>query len=293
MAGIRLEWAQFGDFDSFDVIRSDTSMASVADEDLPSPIVTGLTTMYYVDTTIAEGLTYYYRVRVWRDSESFVSDEDFVVAVPGDPYFANVTFLAHLNELPFTDVKGATTLSGTGGYSLDSEPSPVSAKSLRLSGGHLYTQMSDYFNVDGNTGKATVEFYFKPTTTQTGIGIVLDIGISSRDTWAFVTTGGAEPTVWVYDGCDILIEVPNKLTAGVWHHLAYTKNGPQCRLFIDGLKVAEISNTKAGYSSCDVMMGASRDGERFYGNLSDVRITVGEVRYMGNFPPPTSPHLHG
>ena len=115
MAGIRLEWAQFGDFDSFDVIRSDAPMDINA---LPSPIATNLLTMYYVDTTAVEGATYYYRVRVWRDSESFVSDEDFVVAVPGDPYFANVTFLAHLNELPFTDVKGATTLSGTGWYSL-------------------------------------------------------------------------------------------------------------------------------------------------------------------------------
>ena len=80
MAGIRLEWAQFGDFESFDVIRSNTSMASIADEDLPSPIVTGLTTMYYVDTTVVLGATYYYKVRANRDGISVASSELMVVA---------------------------------------------------------------------------------------------------------------------------------------------------------------------------------------------------------------------
>lgn len=75
MPSIRLEFAQFGDFDSFDVIRSTTSLAGVADVDLPSPIVTGLTTMYYVDTMIVDGATYYYKVRVNRDGTSIVSDQ--------------------------------------------------------------------------------------------------------------------------------------------------------------------------------------------------------------------------
>ena len=75
MAGIRLEWAQFGDFDSFDVIRSTTSMAGIADVDLPTPITTGLKTMYYVDTTVTVGNTYYYKIRAWRDDMSVVSIE--------------------------------------------------------------------------------------------------------------------------------------------------------------------------------------------------------------------------
>lgn len=75
MAGIRLEFAQFGHFDSFDVIRSLTSMAGVADVDLPTPIATDLKIMYYVDVNIVKGVTYYYKVRVWRGTTSFLSDE--------------------------------------------------------------------------------------------------------------------------------------------------------------------------------------------------------------------------
>lgn len=75
MAGIRLEFAQFGHFDSFEVIRSFTSMVGIADHELPEPIVTGLKIMYYIDNSVIEGLTYYYKVRVLRNGSSFVSGE--------------------------------------------------------------------------------------------------------------------------------------------------------------------------------------------------------------------------
>lgn len=94
MAGIRLEWAQFGDFDSFDVIRSDTSMADVTDANLPSPIVSNLKTMYFVDTTVTPGNTYYYKVRAWRDGAGGVSGE--VVIKPISTYRNNFTTMEGL-----------------------------------------------------------------------------------------------------------------------------------------------------------------------------------------------------
>lgn len=106
MAGIRLEFAQFGAFDSFEIIRSDSSMASVADEDLPSPIATGLTTMYYVDTTVVVGTTYYYKVRVNRDGVSIVSDEISVIANLRLPWTPHALTLAL-----WLDAKDASTLT--------------------------------------------------------------------------------------------------------------------------------------------------------------------------------------
>ena len=84
MAGIRLEWAQFGDFDSFDIIRSATSMVGVAEVDLPTPIATGLKTMYYVDINVVRGDTYYYVVRVWCNGASVVSNELEAIADKDD-----------------------------------------------------------------------------------------------------------------------------------------------------------------------------------------------------------------
>lgn len=289
--GIRLEFAQFGHFDSFDVIRSMVSMASVADEDLPTPIATGLKSMYYVDSDVVEGLTYYYKVRVWRNGTSLLSDQINAVAKAADEFFESVTFLAHLNALPFTEVKGAT-LTALGTYALTQDASPVSSDTLLLNGGILQAPTANYFNFDGVTGKNTVEFYFKPSATQSGNGVMLNISSSGRR-WSFMTTGGQNPTVWVYDGSSVFIQVPNKVLAGNWYHFAFTKDGRQTRLYINGQKVAEVMNATSGFTSCTIIMGHNGSSENFRGNLSDVRITVGVVRYTENFVPPSALHLHG
>lgn len=72
MAGIRLEFAQSGDFDSFSIVKSQSQMN---ENDLPTPIVTNLKTMFYVDTNVVEGETYFYRIISYRDGESVVSNE--------------------------------------------------------------------------------------------------------------------------------------------------------------------------------------------------------------------------
>ncbi|RKG50796.1 hypothetical protein D7V68_02505 [Acinetobacter cumulans] len=76
--GIRLEFAQFGHFDSFEVFRSLTSMAALADHELPAPIATGLKTMRFMDTVDLRNVLdrdLYYRVRVKRGNEVMLSDE--------------------------------------------------------------------------------------------------------------------------------------------------------------------------------------------------------------------------
>jgi len=124
MAGIRLEFAQFGDFESFDVIRSTSSMSGIADVDLPSPIVTGLTTMYYVDTTVAVDAVYYYRVVAWRDGIKSVSEQikawatESVVVIWSD-FTTNLIDDTGKTWTKYGDAKiqgGALTLDGNGDY---------------------------------------------------------------------------------------------------------------------------------------------------------------------------------
>lgn len=72
MAEMRLEFAQFGDFDSFSIYRS---AASLQVDNLPPPIAVGVKTMFYIDNTIEGGNVYYYRVGVVRGSSQLISDE--------------------------------------------------------------------------------------------------------------------------------------------------------------------------------------------------------------------------
>lgn len=74
MLGNRLEFAQFGYFDSFSVCRSVTPMDPL---NLPTPIATGLTKMHFFDSDVLNVLdrNLYYRILVHRDAEILVSDE--------------------------------------------------------------------------------------------------------------------------------------------------------------------------------------------------------------------------
>lgn len=78
MAGIRLEWAQFGNFDHFEIYRSQDEMDV---EDLPVPLAT-VEKMYFVDDMVVDGETYHYRIATIRGLEKQLSDEVVVVATP-------------------------------------------------------------------------------------------------------------------------------------------------------------------------------------------------------------------
>lgn len=145
MASITLEFAQFGHFDSFEIIRSLTSMASTPDSALPAPIATGLQTMYYADTTVVDGSTYYYKVRVWRGPESLVSDEVMVRAMQ-DEYLLDMPFSTDIHD------HGKFNLTAT------AVGSPV------IQGGYLYVPANSYlsFNTTGLTelNLGTTDFEF-------------------------------------------------------------------------------------------------------------------------------------
>lgn len=71
MAGVRLEFAQFGHFDYFNIYRNSVSTAI---ENLGQPIGVS-STMYYEDLTVEPNRDYYYRAGVIRDSVENFSEE--------------------------------------------------------------------------------------------------------------------------------------------------------------------------------------------------------------------------
>lgn len=70
--GIKLEWAQFSDFDYFNVYRS---VSHIDINNLPVPIATNLKTMYYYDNSIVENQDYYYRVASVKNNIKKLSAE--------------------------------------------------------------------------------------------------------------------------------------------------------------------------------------------------------------------------
>ena len=94
MAGVRLEFAQFGHFDYFNIYRNPVSTDK---ESLGQPIGTS-STMYYEDFSTEPNLDYFYRIGVIRDSIEEFSEEIQIYTGAGDKYWDKVKVLMHFNS---------------------------------------------------------------------------------------------------------------------------------------------------------------------------------------------------
>jgi hypothetical protein len=303
MAAIRLEFAQFGHFDSFDVIRSMTSMVGTADADLPTPIATSLKTMYYVDADVIKGLTYYYRVRVWRGSTSFVSDEVKIIA-DRDEYWVNVTSLLHFDS-NITDQKGIVW-SNINGATLDYTEKVFGESSLSLtSSSYLRTAARPEFNF--GTGAFVVEArVFVPsgqTYNENEIPIMAagaQNTHSSNGGWNFALFDKSSGATMRFEMCIAGGGAPNveftfspSMPRDQWFYVCIERDGTgKTRGYYNDAKVGE----SMGLSGVDVknpnnknvLIGASSNGanETFFklvGRLDEIRVTKGVTRYGDSF----------
>lgn len=278
MAGIVLEFSHHGDFDSFGIIRSSTptNLAS-----LPAPLVTGLSTMFYVDTAVIEDETYYYRPVVWRDGEMVVGNEISVLAKPGDQHWDKVVALLHIDD-SLVDMCGNTWVA-QGGMQL-SYTDPKFGSGCAYSDGsynsnlHMTSPTPKLLNDD-----FCIEMFYKPV---------------SNDTWySFFNTYGegntAERNLIISNlngkltASLITITDNNDFTLNKWHHIAYTRQGINLRLFLDGVLVGSGSITESVRTDA-IYIGLQPYSPAWAvpGFYDELRITKGVARYTKNFTPP-------
>ena len=83
-------------------------------------------------------------------------------------------------------------------------------------------------------------------------------------------------------------------TQDTWHHLAVVRSGNSCRIFLDGTLKDTFNNGENytnKYSNLDIGSASNSSGasqEEFSGQMSNVRVTVGQAIYWSNFTPATS-----
>lgn len=181
MAGIRLEFAQFGDFDSFDILRSSSPMDIAA---LPSPLVTGLTTMYYVDTSVVVGSSYYYRAVVWRDAISQVSDEFMIEVGFWNPQYINPKLYLNVDSatwssgalIQWNDLSSsALNFAPSGSVTEDTD----GGLTFATGNNYLANSSSAAKLLLSNVGKVWVFFVVKTPTDNATIFMVNDTGATN------------------------------------------------------------------------------------------------------------------
>lgn len=98
MAGVKLQWAQFGRVDSFNVYRSDTPFNF---ENLPEPIATEITQPEYWDATAERFKTYFYTVSAFiGTNENIAQDQISIFTINNDFVFEeNERYTPPINTL--------------------------------------------------------------------------------------------------------------------------------------------------------------------------------------------------
>lgn len=282
MGGVRLEFSQHGHFDGFDVIRSLVSIAHLQDHELPTPIATGLKTMYYMDTSVVEGLRYFYRVRVWRDAESLVSDEVAIVATLDANASVAISLLNFENG--FTDKKGLIW-TPSGNAAVTNAQAKFGDFSLSVTSGGLSTPDSEALRP--GTSDYTVAFWYRPnvltnwhTIFNKGYwnaagGLALIIGAGSIKVCSNTSDSG---------------DIGHGITANTWSFIELSRVNGEAYLFTNGIlrrKFAQPQNLNstlplALMSGGGIVGGAS-------GFMDEFRFVVGQGWHTENYEPPITP----
>lgn len=280
MLGNRLEFSQFGHFNYFSVCRSLTPMDPA---NLPTPIATGLTTMYYFDSDVLDVLdrNLYYRVLVHRDDEVLISDEVMIKAQAiGDEHWDKVVTLLHFDS-NLNDETGKTwTHTGAPITYVSVIPAHGEAAHIARS---PETRL-DCSHADFALGLAdfTIEFWCKLDAVQnTALVVVSGLLIYTGDgAWlAYHTSAGN--IINKLDSASI------NLAAAQGVHIALVRKTGVLSLYINGVLLSSaaasinLTNTSAriGYFNTSNPAGSYID---------ELRITKGVARYTENFTPPTA-----
>ncbi|WP_339352274.1 LamG-like jellyroll fold domain-containing protein [Acinetobacter beijerinckii] len=303
MAGVRIEFAQFGYFSSFDILRSITPMSGLADNQFPTPIATDLKSMYYVDAQVSEGTTYYYMIRVWADDGNYLLSDEFSILVQvNDPLWDDVLSLLHF-EGNFNDEKG--NIWGTFGIDQGNMPRLTTVNPLFGSG-----------SLDANPDQLNYSEHGLQTSALLGLPFTGDFTIEwfqNIRSWnnpmyqaalcnGYQVTGGITAVTGLRDGRYALYSgttlICTEATMGPVNtrvHYAITRTGANVSIWRGGeLSASGTFAGPMGLSNRGFALGAySSDsgalGQMLNGLIDEFRITKGRARYIEQFSPPDLP----
>lgn len=277
------------------------STAPLDIDDMPEPLaVLPRRNREYLDSTIADGLTYYYTVSsVLPDYSELFSKEIKVEATPveSDPHWDKVAALLHFDG-DFTDESGLGTYtkSATGDVSFSSEGYFGDCVAFGTgTASYVTTDNLSAWNFGNQDFTLEVFLYLtKPLANQESLmGIYGRPYNESTFVWGYTSAVGL---LFDFRAGNTYIAGPRyagAIPANQWLHLAVTREGSVFRMFLNGVLVATSTSTATlNYPGTPLKIGGGVNDNAytsFQGRVDELRITKGVARYTENFTPPTEP----
>ncbi|MDQ8974615.1 LamG-like jellyroll fold domain-containing protein [Acinetobacter johnsonii] len=291
MANVKLEWLQATYVESFNIYRSDSPMNPAS---MPAPLATGITDNYYFDTGIIVDETYFYRVGAFRGNQELISSEVEVLAgapVVNDPFWANVELLIFADATSFPSTALVDSSSRARTVYTEGSPQIIATEHL-YDAGAIYTtgsavqEFGYYSDLGIGTGDFTQECFLKVapdagTPSWATIFNLNSISLQAHDDATF-------KKFRLYIGGGNITNLTDLATSvkGEWHHFCMMRKSGVLYAFINGVRLASVSNTYS-LTSFTLFGGGATASRTVKGYYNGCRVTRAARYSEAGFTVPT------
>lgn len=223
----------------------------------------------------------------------------------GDPYFANVSLLLHMDgtngSTTFTDSSGTPkTITRFGNAQISTAQSRFGGASGLFDGSGDYLSISDSSDLTFGTGNFTVEFWIYPLNYGGSVCGAQLFGNASGSTsgWSF-HLGESQNAMRVTSNLsgswadNLIVSAGGGPALNEWSHIALVRSGANVTIYKNGSSVAAMSSAGSfNFGGGPFAIGRFNDGTHIRdldGYIDELRVTKGVARYTANFTPPTAP----
>lgn len=209
----------------------------------------------------------------------------------GDPYFANVVLLAHMDgadgSTTFTDSSSyARTITPAGNAQIDTAESMFGGASALFDGTGDSLRCAQSADFQIFSANFTMEGWWRKSVN-TGNQCLIEIGSSSANRLN-VSIASGDILVFAGGGSGGSVRVTSAAPAvNTWHAWAVVANAGTVTLYVNGTSVGTFvaTNLPTGDLYCDVGRSILGGGSDYAGWLDEIRVTKGVARYTANYTP--------
>ena len=274
MASVKIEFSQFGDFDYFSVVRSESPINTSS---MPAPIATNLKSMFYLDESISLNKNYYYIVVAHKDSSTQLSEEVLVYTGGGDAFYAQTVLIIEAkpkNNLDYSselanEINAPTNIKLVGSTAKVTRALNNNTRTAELRYGYISTTIPQL-----GLNDFTLEIKFIPTLFgspewgrlfQIGAngsygGFVVARHSSSNPMSLISHTTGSPIDRTFYNETSIFVS-NNK-----YNHICVMRRNGVFYYFINGARVAQVSDaTSYPIDQTSLSIGNNLNGTEYLG----------------------------
>lgn len=230
------------------------------------------------------------------DRRSFVADP--AVGTPGDPNFATVVSLLHLNgantSTTITDTASTPlTWAVVGNAQISTTQSRFGGASLLLDGTGDWIETSNVAGFQWGTGDFTAECWVR--TTDNNFCLFDAYQTTLANCWQLFVNSSGYLLWYSSNGTSAQLVLTGGTTAvndGSWHHVAASRASGTLRLFVDGALVGSAADTRNYTAPSKVAVGAQVTTRNatydLAGHVDEARWDKGFARYTSAFTAPAA-----